>query len=231
MEKFRITKTNYRKGEIQYEDWARIKLGITQYQNACNNILKLFCKKHNYEFNEDLWTAGEVGTIALCDDVYVDLQDMITDLRKMADEDEFLRWYDYSYTAHLAGVTPPNYRSWLSGCPRYSEEELNERIKSQKDDIKDLISDMTDIMPGDIKKDYEVSAENCKLPLDLSKECKRLGLKVSFKKDVSAEEIGHKTNEDGTETLTILTQKGIARRLEDLEKRLDILEKETDILL
>jgi len=128
-----------RQFEKSKSDWSDIKLGIIQYQNACNNILKLFCEKHDYEFDEYSWTAGDVGTIALCGDVYVDLQDMIVDLHKMADKDEFLRWYDYSYAAHLAGVTPPNYRSWLSGCPRLSKEELdkvlNLIIRNESNDL------------------------------------------------------------------------------------------------
>ena len=42
-----------------------------------------------------------------------------------ATEDEFLKWYDYCLEAAEFGLTTPNYKSWVKGCPRTSKESFD----------------------------------------------------------------------------------------------------------
>lgn len=103
----------------------------------CNKYLKTFCEKHGYDFDDatNSWVAGFDGTVVLCGDEYVSMEDIIIDIEKDAPEEEFLKWYWYCLDANDAGASTPNYSSWLNGCPRLSKEEL-ERYKEKKENLK-----------------------------------------------------------------------------------------------
>jgi len=125
-----------------------------EYKGCCNWILFSFCGKHEYEYEEDLWVAGDIGTIALIGDLYVDLQDMITDLNNNAPKEEFLKWYDYSLEVYQLGLNNVNYKSWLNGCPRYTDEELK-MIREKKEEA--MIRELEWITDIHTKKDNIIS--------------------------------------------------------------------------
>ena len=89
--------------------------------------MQLFCEKHdyNYEDAKDSWVANEVGGIVCVNDYFVDMQTIIDDVDLATTEDEFLKWYDYCLEAAEFGLTTPNYKSWVKGCPRTSKESFD----------------------------------------------------------------------------------------------------------
>ncbi len=94
------------------------------YRQACNQYLATFCKKHGYSLRDADWIGLGPGDCAQIGDYTVDMRTIIDDLEMDAPEEEFVRWYDYCLEAYDLGVTAPNYRSWLRGCPRIPEERL-----------------------------------------------------------------------------------------------------------
>ena len=120
-----VTKLNKTKKE-EYE--AFIRDVVESYEVACEDILQSFCEKHDYVYEEDAWVAGDIGTIALIGDFYVDIQTMIHDLENDIPKDEFIKWYDYSVDCHIYGLKFPNYENWCKGAPRYTPEEI-EKVK------------------------------------------------------------------------------------------------------
>ena len=97
------------------------------YNRGCNAYLQLFCDKHGYDYEvaKDSWVANEVGGIVCVNDYFVDMQTIIDDVDLPATEDEFLKWYDYCLEAAEFGLTTPNYKSWVKGCPRTSKESFD----------------------------------------------------------------------------------------------------------
>ena len=66
------------------------------------------------------------------DTMTFDFRDILTDLKEDAPKDEIFKWRDYMMRIwsinNMAGgilLKENNYRSWLKGCPRLTEEELN----------------------------------------------------------------------------------------------------------
>ena len=108
------------------------------YEKACNEILKAFCQTYELQYEEDAWVAGDVGTIALIGDYYIDFQNMIYMLDNGIAFEEFLRWYDYSLDAHDLGLDTPNFTSWCKGCPRLTKEQI-QGIKDKRQELKELI--------------------------------------------------------------------------------------------
>ena len=109
------------KGEAHEHDR---KIALNAYTSACNKLLRLFCDKHEYDYDPLCWVGGDTGGVAMIGDYSVDMETIITDIKMEAPEEEFLKWYDYCLEAHDLHITAPNYRSWLMGCPRIPEEGL-----------------------------------------------------------------------------------------------------------
>lgn len=81
-------------------------------------------------------SAGDVGGIAECADYIVRMEDIITDIDRDAPEDEFVKYYDYCLrvgSIACGKISTPNYSSWLSGCPRMSEEQITRLEELQRD--------------------------------------------------------------------------------------------------
>lgn len=126
------------------------------YNNACNAYLKAFCDKHSFDYEDakGSWVAGDVGSVCLCGDFYVPLSDMITDIEEDAAEGEYFKYYDYSLECHEYGFFCPNYKSWLHGCPRLSDEQLKSlreaknRVELAKENLNRCIEEQKDFLKG-----------------------------------------------------------------------------------
>ena len=83
---------------------------IEDYRKACEEVLKAFCAKHDYLYEEDSWLGLCVGHSAMVGDYVVGMDTMLEDLESKADEGEFIKWYDY-----MLGGGKANFHSWLMG--------------------------------------------------------------------------------------------------------------------
>jgi hypothetical protein len=63
------------------------------WKSVCNKYLKLFCDKHDYDYEEakDSWVANNVGDIVLIGDYYVSMNTIRTDIDMNAPEEEFIK--------------------------------------------------------------------------------------------------------------------------------------------
>lgn len=118
---------------------SRLKLR-ENYDKACDAYLRAFCEKHDFDYAEAArsWVGGDVGGITECADYCVSMSDIITDIDLDAPEEEYVKYYDYSLRVHSVAngeLTVPNYASWLRGCPRMSEEQI-QRLEELQQDIR-----------------------------------------------------------------------------------------------
>ena len=110
----------------------------SDYEKACNAYLKAFCEKHGYDYEDAVrnWVGGDVGGITECADLFVNMDDIITDIDRDAPEDEFVKYYDYCLrvgSIACGKISTPNDSSWLSVCPRMSEEQITRLEELQRD--------------------------------------------------------------------------------------------------
>lgn len=101
------------------------------YETACNNYLKLFCEKHDFDYEYAIlnWVGDCIGETVEVADFYIDFQTIKEDIDSDAPKDEFIKYYDDCLRAGALDLAIPNYKSWLLGCPRISEEKFDEIIK------------------------------------------------------------------------------------------------------
>lgn len=107
----------------------------TDFRNACNAYLRLFAEKHGFDWNDCDWVSEDAGGVACLGDFFVDMNVIKDDIDMNAPKEEFFRWYDYSTEVEFLDLPKRcNYRSWLKGCPRYSETTFG-RIRQLRDKL------------------------------------------------------------------------------------------------
>ena len=114
------------------------------YEKACNDYLKAFALKHDFDLSDCFWVANDVGTVCSIGDYFVDMVTIRIDIDRDAPVDEWIEWYDYTLRLGMLDAPYPNYDSWLRGCPIKSEEEIQameamrEKIQGLKDELKKM---------------------------------------------------------------------------------------------
>lgn len=95
---------------------------VKEFEKVAEAVAEEFCKKHEVE--REGWVAGNIGDSLFIGDSVVSLNDMLLDLKENVPKDEYWEYDAYCMQAAFYGVTIPNYRSWLKGCPRLSEDDF-----------------------------------------------------------------------------------------------------------
>jgi len=121
---------------------------LRDYHCACEALLHIFCEKHKFNYYDARWIADRPGEWAEIADYCVDMSTIVDDVQLKADEKEFEEWYDYAIKLGGIGVTElPNFRSWVKGCPRKSQAEIEElsrihqNVEEAKQNLMDAIED------------------------------------------------------------------------------------------
>ena len=106
------------------------------YNAACNAYLAAFCEKHGYDYDPYMWVGSDPGGIVAVGDLFVSMQDILTDIDRDAPKEEYIKYYDYCLrVSSIANgeLKTPNYDSWLQGCPRLNKEQIAQMEKLQRD--------------------------------------------------------------------------------------------------
>lgn len=122
--------------QIRYREVA------SAWKNACYDVLSAFCEKHEiYEKHAYFVGDGLADSMpSLADfdgDMQANVEDMALDLDSNAPVGKFEEWYQYEMRTAMLGIRGINYRSWLMGAPRKSDEELT-RLENAKQHIENL---------------------------------------------------------------------------------------------
>jgi len=109
----------------------KIKEVKERHESACNEYVKLFCKKQGIEF--DFWIGDEIGGIAsFIQQYYFTISDIALDLNTRQPKHLILSWHndsvDYSFK-HTDGFKI-NYLSYTMGL-RYTDLKKKEKVRSR----------------------------------------------------------------------------------------------------
>lgn len=110
---------------------------LNNYYASCNALLEAFCRKQG--FNHSYWIAEEIGGVADCDEFFTfGMGDIVIDLHRNAPKGEITKWHEYNTRCMALGTNGCNYSSWLKGCPRLTDEQL-ESLEKAKADFEEAI--------------------------------------------------------------------------------------------
>lgn len=98
---------------------------IANYKEALEtcieNYTKLFCLKHGFNYESDMWVSGEIGSIICISDMFINFSDIRLDLEKNVTKGIFSEWY-WTVVDKRPYI---NYNSWVMGL-RHSNLKQNE---------------------------------------------------------------------------------------------------------
>lgn len=116
------------------------------FEKAANAYLKAFCEKQGFDYEnaKESWAANDVGSVVCCGDFFFAFEDIRTDIDNNAPVGEIIKWYDYHTEMAYLNLPLMNYRSWLNGAPRVSQETID-RVKGLMGDLDSLREEAKDI--------------------------------------------------------------------------------------
>lgn len=101
---------------------------LAAYDKAANNIVKLFCDKHEYDI-DDMDVTGTAWNIINIADYYLSLEDIMLDI--IHDRDDIHEWYSQTLDRGLENKQTMNFISWIRGL-RYDELDTLEKYNDGK---------------------------------------------------------------------------------------------------
>lgn len=79
------------------------------YKQTALSLVKLFCEKQEFEFNEDCFCGDMFDGLVWCNDMVFSLTDIVLDLENDCKKGFIVKWYDY-INFHGKNI---NYKSYI----------------------------------------------------------------------------------------------------------------------
>lgn len=100
----------------------------SEYTAVVHKYCEVFAEKHELGEEPFDWVAQDIGGVVEFGDYYFNFDDIRTDIDRDAPVDEIFSWYDHCMRLHTIStdIPTPNYRSWLSGCPRLAPDQIRQ---------------------------------------------------------------------------------------------------------
>ena len=112
-----------------------------QYGKACNGYLTELLRMWELDACYGYWNSDQPGTIYHYGDTHnLTMEDIIYIVENGIEEDEVIKWEDYTLDAHEFGFAMPNLQSWHTGCPRTSQEVFD-KLRQLKADFGKVIEE------------------------------------------------------------------------------------------
>lgn len=111
------------------------------FKNAVTEYVQEFCEKHGWRYDAIGWVAGDVGGLIEINDMFINFDDIRTDIDHEFDKDAFVEWYAYEQRVTELGCTQHiNYKSFALGAPRPYSDEVLKRIEECRAELDKLIN-------------------------------------------------------------------------------------------
>ena len=116
-----------------------------RWNDICNEYLKEFCDKHEWQYEPDMWVAGNVGTIVMIGDMFVSMNNIRYDIDNNVPTDYFEKWYWKSIEISELTDGAENYMNYENYCkeaPDYWTEERIQKIRASKKRVEEAKNEL-----------------------------------------------------------------------------------------
>ena len=122
-----------------------IKTRQERWNELCNEYLKEFCDKHEWQYEPDMWVAGNIGTIVMIGDMFVSMNNIRYDVDNNIPTDYFAKWYWKSI--EISDLTDGaenymNYENYCKEAPDYWTEERLQKIRASKKRVEEAKNEL-----------------------------------------------------------------------------------------
>ena len=83
-----------------------------EYQSCCNEYLKKFCNKQDFDFKSGFWVGNDIGGVFFVSDFYFNLYDIVWDINSQQEKGLIIQWYD-DFAGYM--TTSINYYAYTKG--------------------------------------------------------------------------------------------------------------------
>lgn len=122
-----------------------IKTRQERWDELCNEYLKEFCDKHEWQYEPDMWVAGNIGTIVMIGDMFVSMNNIRYDIDNNVPTDYFAKWYWKSIEISELTDGAENYMNYENYCkeaPDYWTEERVQKIRASKKRVEEAKNEL-----------------------------------------------------------------------------------------
>lgn len=122
-----------------------IKTRQERWNDICNEYLKEFCDKHEWQYEPDMWVAGSIGTIVMIGDMFVSMNNIRYDIDNNVPTDYFAKWYWKSIEISELTDGAENYMNYENYCkeaPDYWTEERIQKIRASKKRVEEAKNEL-----------------------------------------------------------------------------------------
>ena len=122
-----------------------IKTRQERWNDLCNEYLKEFCDKHEWQYEPDMWVAGNIGTIVMIGDMFVSMNNIRYDIDNNVPTDYFEKWYWKSIEINELTDGAENYMNYENYCkeaPDYWTEERVQKIRASKKRVEEAKNEL-----------------------------------------------------------------------------------------
>ena len=122
-----------------------IKTRQERWNELCNEYLKEFCDKHEWQYEPDMWVAGNIGTIVMIGDMFVSMNNIRYDIDNNVPTDYFEKWYWKSIEISELTDGAENYMNYENYCkeaPDYWTEERIQKIRASKKRVEEAKNEL-----------------------------------------------------------------------------------------
>lgn len=106
-----------------------------RYEKVCNEYVAQLCSMWNQDPAYGWWVNNEVGGVWCYGDfISLNMCDIVYIVNNSIKEEDVVNWLDYASIAAMYELDCPNLKSWVNGCPRLSDEEIQKLQKNRGKD-------------------------------------------------------------------------------------------------
>ena len=130
---------------IEQTTISSIKTRQERWNDICNEYLKEFCDKHEWQYEPDMWVAGNTGTIVMIGDMFVSMNNIRYDIDNNVPTDYFEKWYWKSIEISELTDGAENYMNYENYCkeaPDYWTEERVQKIRASKKRVEEAKNEL-----------------------------------------------------------------------------------------
>lgn len=119
----------------------------TKWRKVCDEYLKEFCEKHDFDYLASYWVGDDRGGVADLGDIFVDMTTIRYSIDYDVEPQKFDDWYGRSLEYGMLGLKFLTFEQFCKGVPEprtadelFAIKEAKERVEEAQKALDELIN-------------------------------------------------------------------------------------------
>lgn len=119
----------------------------TKWRKVCDEYLKEFCEKHDFDYLAAYWVGDDRGGVADLGDIFVDMVTIRYSIDYDIEPKKFDDWYERSLEYGMLGLKFLTFEQFCKGVPEprtndelFAIKEAKERVEEAQKALEELVN-------------------------------------------------------------------------------------------